>query len=233
MAGDIIRDIRDNYARRSKRYDPWDPWMMRVRAGVEWCAARALLRAGMLPPGERSLLDIGCGVGSSLLFFMQLGYLPKRLSGIDLLEDRVAIARSRLPMETRVEASEASRYGAPSESFDVVFCSMLFSSVLDGRLRQQIADNMWRMVKPGGGVLWYDFTWNNPANPDVRGVPVGEIRRLFPAGCLRHSRVTLAPPIGRPLGRYCPPLYGLVNLLPMMRTHVMAWISKPPDAASR
>ena len=32
---------------------------------------------------------------------------------------------------------------------------------------------MWAAVKPGGGVLWYDFTVDNPRNADVRGVPAG------------------------------------------------------------
>jgi hypothetical protein len=31
-----------------------------------------------------------------------------------------------------------------------------------------------------GGGFWYDFTYNNPHNPDVRGVPVKRIRQLFP-----------------------------------------------------
>ena len=30
-------------------------------------------------------------------------------------------------------------------------------------------------LAPGGGVLWYDFTVNNPRNPDVRGVPMKRV----------------------------------------------------------
>ena len=41
---------------------------------------------------------------------------------------------------------------------------------------------MWRWVRPGGGVLWYDFTFDNPRNPDVRGVPLARVRELFPHG---------------------------------------------------
>ena len=50
---------------------------------------------------------------------------------------------------------------------------------------------------PGGGVLWYDFTVDNPRNPDVRGVPVARIRELFPEARVQHQRVTLAPPLAR------------------------------------
>jgi len=52
-------------------------------------------------------------------------------------------------------------------------------------------------VRPGGGVLWYDFTVNNPRNPDVRGVPIRRVRALFPQGRMQAQRVTLAPPIAR------------------------------------
>jgi hypothetical protein len=76
-------------------------------------------------------------------------------------------------------------------------------------------------------VLWYDFTVDNPRNPDVRGVPVGRIRELFPQGRLTYRRVTLAPPVARAVCRAHPVLYPVLNALPWLRTHVLAWIEKP------
>ena len=84
-------------------------------------------------------------------------------------------------------------------------------------------------MKPGGQVLWYDFTYDNPRNPDVRGVPVARVRALFPDGELSVRRLTLAPPIARPLARIHPSLYTLANALPWLRTHVLCWIRKPSD----
>jgi hypothetical protein len=89
---------------------------------------------------------------------------------------------------------------------------------------------MWRWVAPGGGVLWYDFTVDNPRNPDVRGVPLARLRRLFPQAAITHQRVTLAPPLARPLCRLHPGLYALANALPLLRTHVLAWLAKPGGA---
>ena len=86
---------------------------------------------------------------------------------------------------------------------------------------------MWRWVKPGGGVLWYDFTVDNPRNPDVRGVPLARVRALFPEGRVQARRITLAPPIARAVTRVHPSLYTLFNTLPPLRTHVLAWIEKP------
>jgi hypothetical protein len=67
---------------------------------------------------------------------------------------------------------------------------------------------------------------NNPRNPDVRGVPVARIRQLFPQGQVRAQRLTLAPPLGRAAARAHPALWSLLNALPWLRTHVLAWVQK-------
>ncbi len=85
---------------------------------------------------------------------------------------------------------------------------------------------MWRWLKPGGAVLWYDFTYDNPRNPDVRGMPLARVRALFPEGRVQARRVTLAPPISRRVCGLHPRLYGVFNALPLLRTHVLAWIVK-------
>jgi hypothetical protein len=76
-------------------------------------------------------------------------------------------------------------------------------------------------------VLWYDFTVDNPRNPDVRGVPLDEVRALFPQARISARRVTLAPPLARAVCRLSPSLYPLLNAVPLLRTHVLAWIEKP------
>jgi hypothetical protein len=38
--------------------------------------------------------------------------------------------------------------------------------------------------------------------------------------------VTLAPPLARGVCRWHPSLYTLLNLLPLLRTHVLAWVQK-------
>jgi len=67
---------------------------------------------------------------------------------------------------------------------------------------------------------------NNPRNRDVRGVPLARLRQLFPQAAITHRRVTLAPPLARPLCRLHPGLYPIANALPLLRTHVLAWAGK-------
>jgi hypothetical protein len=40
-------------------------------------------------------------------------------------------------------------------------------------------------------------------------------------------RVTLAPPLARAVVRLHPSLYTVLNALPLLRTHRLAWIEKP------
>ena len=86
---------------------------------------------------------------------------------------------------------------------------------------------MWTAVRPGGGVLWYDFTVDNPRNRDVRGVPVTRVRELFPEARAEFHRLTLAPPLARAVTRIHPGLYTVFNALPLLRTHVLGWLAKP------
>ena len=86
-------------------------------------------------------------------------------------------------------------------------------------------------MTPSGAVLWYDFIYNNPSNPDVRGVPLRRVLELFPEARALSRTITLAPPIARFVCRVHPVLYSLFNLLPFLRTHLVAWLKKPapPD----
>ena len=58
-----------------------------------------------------------------------------------------------------------------TDSFDFVFQSTVFTSILDSEVRKEVAGEMLRVLKPGGVILWYDFHVNNPRNPDVLRSP--------------------------------------------------------------
>ena len=47
-----------------------------------------------------------------------------------------------------------------------------------------------------------------------------------PEGWLQVQRVTLAPPIARRVCRLHPSLYTVFNTIPLLRTHLLAWITK-------
>ena len=79
------------------------------------------------------------------------------------------------------------------------FCStQSYRKSLIDNIKQNLANEMLRVLKPDDLVLWYDF-WHNPTTPHARGLHPVEIRRLFPNCSFDFLRITLAPPIIRPL----------------------------------
>ncbi|MFM8769681.1 MAG: class I SAM-dependent methyltransferase, partial [Rubrivivax sp.] len=214
--------VAERYARRgaAERYSLLQPDVWLTVQERQRAMLRLFTGLGWRTLADRRLLEVGCGSGGNLLEMLRLGFAPEHLSGVELLPERLEAARRSLPPAVTLLAGDASQVPLPEGQADVVLLSTVFSSLLDDAFQQQLADAVWRAVKPGGGVLWYDFTLNNPRNPDVRGVPVARIQQLFPQGRVRAQRLTLAPPLGRAVARVHPGLWSLLNTLPWLRTHV-------------
>jgi SAM-dependent methyltransferase len=220
--------VAERYARRTvaDRYSPLRPDVWQTLQERQRALLALFVRIGWSDLSRRRLLEVGCGGGSNLLELLRMGFVPQHLSGVELLPERYEQARHVLPAALALHAGDALQLDLPAESQDAVFASTVFSSLLDDAFQQRLAAAMWRWVKPGGGVLWYDFTVDNPRNADVRGVPLARVRALFPQGRVQAQRITLAPPIARAVTRVHPALYTLFNALPPLRTHVLAWIAK-------
>jgi SAM-dependent methyltransferase len=226
---DESQEVRRRYARRPSadpRYSLLNAAALRASQERERAIARLFVQLGHRDLGGLDLVEVGSGGGGVLLDFIRLGFAPERLTGIELLAERHAAASRRLASSVRLVQSDAATVAVAPASVDVVVQSTVFSSLLDDSFQQSLADTMWRWVKPGGGVLWYDFTVDNPRNPDVRGVPMRRVRALFPEACIKSWRITLAPPIARAVVRVHPSLYTAFNLLPALRTHLLCWIAK-------
>lgn len=212
---------------RNLDYSPLDPAIYMASQERERAIIRWVISCGIAPVSEKRLIEIGCGGGGNLLTLLKLGFQPHNLVANELIAERAASAREVLPNAVEVIVGDACALDLDTESFDVVFQSTVFTSILDRRVQQELADSMWRLVRPGGGVLWYDFVYDNPSNRDVRGLPLRMVRTLFPEGRINSWKLTLAPPINRRATRVYPPLYSLLNLAPFLRTHILCWIQKP------
>jgi len=221
--------VAERYARRQvgDRYSMLRPEVWQMVHERQRAMLTLFARHGVRELPALRLLEVGCGQGGNLLELLRLGFRAEHLSGIELLPDRVAEARRCLPAALALHEGDALQAPIAEASQDLVFVATVFSSLLDDAFQQRLADAMWRWVKPGGAVLWYDFTVDNPRNPDVRGVPLARVRALFPQGRIDRLRVTLAPPIARAVAPLHPAFYTLFNTLPALRTHVLAWIAKP------
>ena len=225
--------VAARYARRDvgDRYSPLRPEVCLSRQERQRALVSLLRRHAPQPPAALDVLEVGCGAGDNLLELLALGFAPERLVGNELLPERAAAARRRLPAALALHEGDALALPFAPASFDVVLQSTVFSSLLDDAFQQRLAAAMWRWVRPGGAVLWYDFVFDNPRNADVRGVPLARVRTLFPEAQPHVRRVTLAPPLARAACRIHPALYGVLNALPLLRTHRLVWLAKPLSSA--
>jgi SAM-dependent methyltransferase len=231
MNGEIER-IKNSYRRRdgderAQLYDPLRPEIYLAVQEKERALIRWIRRHSLSPVKEKYVLEIGCGRGDNILQLMRLGFDPSRIVANELLPERASAARERLPAVIPIFVGDAAELDLPERTFDIVMQSTVFSSILDPAFRVKLAGRIWKLVKPGGGILWYDFTYNNPRNRDVRVMPLSLIRELFPEAKIASWRLTLAPSISRRVAPIRPMLYTMLRAMPFLRTHLLCWIEKP------
>ena len=151
---------------------------------------------------------------------------PSKVTGIDLVAEHVVQARALCSGAVRIDCGSAAQLAFPDATFDLVTHFTVFTSVLDSDMKQRIAAEMRRVVKPDGVILWYDVSIDNPWNPDVRGIPSGRwLSFSLVLARLDMRRVTLVPPV---LARFLAPIswllcYALARI-PYCCTHYLGVI---------
>ncbi|HEV2418101.1 MAG TPA: class I SAM-dependent methyltransferase [Terriglobia bacterium] len=180
--------------------------------------------------GAARVLDAGCGVGGTLLTFLLLGFAPGNLYGIDLQDERVAVAKGKCP-NIHFEHGDATKLDFASESFDVVHEATMFIHAVDDELSRMIAGEMLRVTKPKGHILLCDWRYSKPGSAAHQAVTQKRIAHLFEVG-QKTSRCgvfagPLVPPVGRFLSRRLPSAYFLVSrLLPFLVGQVTTVLRK-------
>ncbi len=189
---------------------------------------RLLKRHGRDRFGEQKILEVGCGNGHVPRQLVEWGAQPENVAGIDLLPEFIDEARRLCPSGVALHCGNAVNLPFSDSTFDLVVQVTAFSSVLDPQLKNAMAREMCRVLKLDGCILWYDFFYDNPKNPDVKGVGRKEICELFPGCLIQLERVTLAPPLVRRLAGFCWPLCHCLAALRLLNTHYLGLIFKQP-----
>lgn len=172
------------------------------------------------------VFEAGCSTGYNLRLFLQWGARPENLAGIDLDPAAVDYNKSHAP-EIRVHSGSAADIPETDATFDLALAFTLFSSVPDEDDSFAIAHELFRITRPGGLIVLYDMRKKNPRNSSVHPILADDVRRWFPKCPVRMHRITLAPPIARPIGRFAPWLYGPLASVPLLRSHAMYVLRRP------
>jgi ubiquinone/menaquinone biosynthesis C-methylase UbiE len=174
---------------------------------------------------NKMILEVGCAGGSTISSLLRLGAVEENIHGIDIRSHRLNDAKKIYP-NARFSIMDASELNFVGNNFDIVTTFTLFSSILDPEIRKQIASEIYRVLKPDGVVLYYDFRYNNPANKHVDGINKNEINHLFFHMKMTLKSITVLPPLSRKLDKMTSILYPALSKVPFLRSHYLGLFVK-------
>lgn len=164
-----------------------NPAVLHAAQERERAVLRLLTDVGVELAGAR-VLDVGCGLGVEFANLLRWGAGVEGLVGIDLMHERLLAARAR----SGAALARASGAALPfaDGSFDLVCQNVVFSSIVDPATRAATAAEMYRVLRPGGWLLWYDAFRSRANDVHFRPVPRAELEALFPGVAWRFTTLT-------------------------------------------
>src|SRR5690606_22983258 len=128
------------------------------------------LNAANISLKEASILDLGCGDGDLLRFFVELGANPSNMRGIDLVPERIKRAQKKSP-HIQFNTGDISENGIQPNSYSIICLFTVFSSIHDPAMRNTIASHVTSILQDRGFVLWFDIIHTNPNPQKAQGLP--------------------------------------------------------------
>ena len=128
---------------------------------------------------NKKILDVGCAGGNTVKLMMSLGANEKNIYGIDIRKNRIEHAKMMYP-SAKFFKMDARNIKYPDNKFDFINIFTLFSSIKDSKSRKQISNEIQRVLKPNGLILYYDLRYANPINQNVVPIDQKEIDYMFP-----------------------------------------------------
>jgi glycosyltransferase involved in cell wall biosynthesis/ubiquinone/menaquinone biosynthesis C-methylase UbiE len=182
------------------------------------------LAGNALAPGS-SILDVGCGTGWWLERLAApdgrrgvAGADARILTGLELLPDRVAAARRRVPA-AEVQLGDARVLPFEAGSFDAVTLFTVLSSLATVNDAERALSEARRVLRPGGALLIWEPRIRNLLNPDVRLISRRMLLRALAGDQIRTRPTTVLPVLSRHLGRHAPGLYPRLASVTPLLTH--------------
>lgn len=177
------------------------------------------------PVDQLRVLDVGCGNGRSTRIYLDFGLTPDQLMGVDLRGEAIDIARHH-HRDIRYVAYDGRTLPAEAESMNWVSVCTVMSSIPGPEARHHLANEIVRVLSPGGVVFYWDrtrakrFAGGDALEPSLLFPSLammsdeqlrikGGIDRDFPGTALRRTLLRIA-------GRLATP-----------RTHRVSVLSKP------
>ncbi len=174
---------------------------------------------------SKNILDVGCAGGNIFNLLQDLGAKEENIYGIDVRGDRLDEAKELFPASNFMQM-DARELNFDDATFDIVFTFTIFSSIIEKKIRMEVANEICRVLKPNGVIIYYDIRYNNPFNSNVIKMTLDDIKYLFPNMIVKLKPVTILPPLIRALGKTSIQLYPLLAKLNFLKTHYIGHFTK-------
>ena len=225
-----LRSIQQTYAgyARAGRGRLWsDQNVGYARLATELQRRFVSALVASIPTGAPSVLDLGCGDGA-LAADAVIDGSPVEWVGVDLRPEAIEAAEAKFPNLTFVTAS-ADRLPFERGTFDVVAARVIFSSLPSRAMEAAVAEEINRVLKPGGWLAWLDLRYSNPANRAVHGLSEARLAALFPGWKRELRSAGLLPPLARRLGPASLQLFPFLEAIPPFRSHLVGRLQRPVE----
>ncbi len=228
---DRIRETYAAYDRdgRDRLWDRTNEGYDRLKSDVE-TRLLDLIRVS-LPDADAAILDVGCGDGDLAVLSRAAG-IAAPWTGLDLLPSRIESAAKREP-DARFVVGSADAMPFDDKVFQVVCAITLFSSLPSPSLESAVANEIRRVMRPGGWLVWHDLRYDNPGNAcgpwRHGGAPARVVRGLAVRAVIRFTLAATDRPAiraNRPASHT-----QLLHAVPPLRSHLIGRLDAPPDPA--
>jgi ubiquinone/menaquinone biosynthesis C-methylase UbiE len=151
----LKEDIREYWSRRSETFDL--AFGHRIPQGPEFDAWAAAIRE-RLGPQPRRVLELACGTGEVTRLLLSLGH---EVTALDFSEAMLTVARQKHAgaKNLRFLLADAENPMEPDESYDAIVCRHLVWTLTTP---EQAFSAWYRLLKPGGTLLFFDGDWAAP-----------------------------------------------------------------------
>jgi len=222
-----IKSIYKEYMNNSNTLNKWSSEIIGNRFIKEefYKSFKYLIKKNNIDVINKTILDIGCASGNKIKILLKIGFDKENIIGVDIRENCIKNAKLNFP-GSKFYKMDARQIKFSDEKFDFINVFTLFSSILDDQNRYKVANEIIRLLKPNGIIMYYDVRYNNPTNKNLKAVKRKQLFKLFPNMKKELLSVTLLPYLSRKLGILNNPFYFLLSKISFLRTHYIGIIKK-------
>jgi SAM-dependent methyltransferase len=171
-----MKTTEREYVRENETWSPVNPLALFYRHLFEE-ELTALFRREGVDLSNKKIVEAGCGYGEKTRFLIELGARPDGIYAFDTDAEVTEKAASTIEGPT-FTLTDGTALPYSNDTFDVAILFLYVSVLEPGTTRRLAANEITRVLKPNGFIMWYDTV--EKGGGYLWGLEPKEIAGLFP-----------------------------------------------------